>query len=145
MEFDFKNLRKFFLEALEQTVMPRFDSIDAEMDSLREEMGSLRGEMGSFRKEVNERMLDFNKRLLDLEEKIFPEFARIKEQFELVLQKIEFLEKSGGSKEVFTKIDLLERFTAKLKRELMLLAKRVEKFENNLKQLRQSQKRRAAK
>ena len=127
MEFNPKNLRKFFLEALEQTVMPRFDSIDEEMDSLRNDVKRI------------------DKRLLDLEEKIFPEFAKIKEQFELVLQKIEFLEKSGDSKEVFNKINLLDKFVTKLKRELMFLTKRVEKFENNLKQLRQSQKRKTAK
>ncbi|MBU1089811.1 hypothetical protein KKF38_03390 [Patescibacteria group bacterium] len=159
MEFDFKNLRKFFLEALEQTVMPRFDSIDEEMDSLRSEMGLLRGEMDSLRGEmesgfakvdvrlnqIESKMDRTEKELLDLREQIIPEFREIQEQFKIVVKELDFLKKSGGNKEVFNKIDLLERFTAKLKRELMLLAKRVEKFENNLKQLRQSQKRRAAK
>ena len=141
MEFTEKTLRKFFLEAFEQTVVPRLDSID-------EEMGSLQGEMSSLQEEVNsikKIMRNIDLRLLNLEEKIIPKFAEIQEQFEIVVKELDEIQKGNGDKRITRDIKGLDQLIGRLKGELNKVVARVAKFEDELKKLRQSQKRKAAK
>jgi hypothetical protein len=155
MELNEKTLRKFFLEAFDQVVMPRLESIENELakkadktdiDNVKDELkgdidnvkDELKGDIDNVQDELKGDIRGVDMRLLDLEEKIIPELRSIQVEFKIVVNELEIMKRSGGSKFVLDKINDLEMLIAEKSRELLKFADQLKKFEKEIKILRQS-------
>ena len=154
MELNEKTLRKFFLKAFEEIMMPRLEAIEKELakkvdkkdlkqlatkqelkketektkKNIQEEAELLREEMKFEMGETNRIMKIINSRLLDLEEKIIPELRTIQEEFSIVVHELEIMKKGVGSKFVLEKINDLESVVLERSRELISFTRQFKKL-----------------
>ncbi len=124
-------MRKFFLEAFDRTVIPRLNSIDEEISEMRNEM--------------NTRFKKIGKELLDLKEFTIPRIIELQENSKFIAKEVNELAKGGGQKRTAQEIRGLEKLISRLKKELDKVNSRITKFEQKLKEIRESQKRKTAK
>jgi uncharacterized protein YlxW (UPF0749 family) len=131
LELTEEKLRKFFLEAFDRTVIPRLNSIDEEISEMRNEM--------------NTRFKKIGKELLDLKEFTIPRIIELQENSKFIAKEVNELAKGGGQKRTAQEIRGLEKLISRLKKELDKVNSRITKFEQKLKEIRESQKRKTAK